>query len=296
MSDGAHVTVEALDEIGSALTQFAADTSLATTDAARAAERALHDIKDELKARELFLLGATRRLAECEMSDRESCAFEAGVVKTADERVEAAKEAQVTAMAAVAGFAGPRKRFEVSVSNGSRGGIRHLAILRADIEQYARGGFGPSGAVGGIGGGAAAGGSAPGGGSAGGTGPSVPAGFPEGFALMPLSMIDGAESDPGDWKSDVNPADLRWGLNAVDEVVMPAMAGGKGPDYFRDRDTAKGVYGSRSLSDTYSGFFGTSEAIKLQPAAGGRYTIENGRHRVWLAREMGFDAIPVRLR
>ena len=63
---------------------------------------------------------------------------------------------------------------------------------------------------------------------------------------------------------------------------------------FRFRASNTWVRGTHSRS-TYSGFFGDS-AIKLSPRGDGRFGVENGFHRIWVARELGIQALPVRLR
>jgi hypothetical protein len=52
--------------------------------------------------------------------------------------------------------------------------------------------------------------------------------------------------------------------------------------------------GTRSYSDTYSGFFGDDNAIRLA-SSGGRYNIENGYHRIWVARQMEMTHVPARV-
>ncbi|MFZ4748730.1 MAG: hypothetical protein ACOYLK_17910 [Sphingomonas sp.] len=122
-----------------------------------------------------------------------------------------------------------------------------------------------------------------------------PAGFPEGFAMVPLSLVDESDSQvggPEDFKKGYSPADLEWAHEAFVGVIMPGVANGLTIDDFRDRDQREGRMGTRSYADTYSGFFSTDHAITL---SGPGCTVVNGYHRIWVARQMGLRHIPARL-
>ena len=115
---------------------------------------------------------------------------------------------------------------------------------------------------------------------------------------MPLDLINTSDSSvigAGNFTKGYSPEDLAWAHTALHEQVLPAMRAGKGVDYFRTKDAEASRYGSRSLSDTYSGFFGDS-AIKLEPGgADGKHKVSNGYHRVWVAQQMGLSHVVVRL-
>ncbi len=122
-----------------------------------------------------------------------------------------------------------------------------------------------------------------------------PPGIPDGYSLVPLALIDDSDSrvgGPEDFKMDCSPEDLEWGFTALQQVVLPALARGKSLDYFRDRDTRDGLMGNRSYSDTYTGFFGASEAPRFTRQVNGTFRIANGFHRVWVARRLGLDSVP----
>jgi hypothetical protein len=119
------------------------------------------------------------------------------------------------------------------------------------------------------------------------------AGAPREFAELPLDIIDdeGGVTGPESFQKGYSPDDLAWAFQALHEVVAPAMAEGMGADYFADRDRVEGRMGCRSYADTYSGFFG-GDAIRVSQRPDGRWEVENGRHRIWVARRMGLDAVP----
>ncbi|MFI7000825.1 hypothetical protein [Nocardia sp. NPDC050175] len=126
----------------------------------------------------------------------------------------------------------------------------------------------------------------------------TPAGFPAGFAMVPLASIDtsrGNVTGPESFKSDVSPADLEWGLEAFNSVIVNALRLGKGIDYLRDRDANEERYGAHSYADTYTWFFGENEALQVGRRADGTFEVHNGYHRIWVARRMGLTDIPARV-
>ena len=112
--------------------------------------------------------------------------------------------------------------------------------------------------------------------------------------MVPLASIDASDSGvtgPESFGKGYSPDDLAWAFDALHEVVLPAVGHGLGAEYFQSRDQAEGLVGTRSYSDTYSGFFGDS-AIKLESRGDGTYGVANGYHRVWVAQRLGLDSVP----
>lgn len=120
-----------------------------------------------------------------------------------------------------------------------------------------------------------------------------PSGLPEGFAMVPVSDIEDVEDV--EFKMDTSPDDLAWGMRALNDVIMPGISRGMTRDDFQQQDSDLGQRGSRSYTDTYTGFFGENECMTLAPGADGKWHPENGRHRVLVARRYGFTALPCRL-
>lgn len=126
-------------------------------------------------------------------------------------------------------------------------------------------------------------------------GVSVPAHFPEGFALIPLGLIANSNpvTGPDDFDAGQNLADLRWSSEALLDVVLPALSKVAGVQaYLAERDSREGWSGARSYSTTYSGFFTPSSAIKLRPLDDGTFDLINGRHRLWLMTRAGAEHVP----
>ena len=118
--------------------------------------------------------------------------------------------------------------------------------------------------------------------------------MPAGFVMVPVADIDSCDRQigRGEFGKGYSPEDLTWAFTALDEVVLPAMAAGHGQDYFAERDRAEGRTGTRSYSDTYSGFFSKDHAIKFERRAEGKIGLGNGYHRVWVARQLGIREVP----
>jgi hypothetical protein len=130
-------------------------------------------------------------------------------------------------------------------------------------------------------------------------GVSVPDSYPRGFASVPISAI--IDSNPvvseADFDAGQSVSNLRWAVDALFEVVMPAMAAVSEPQqYLRDRDISENLSGSRSYCATYEGFFGDSTPIKLSPGPNETFEMNNGSHRLWLAKASGATHIPARIR
>ncbi|MCV7278333.1 hypothetical protein H7J88_01570 [Mycolicibacterium flavescens] len=131
-------------------------------------------------------------------------------------------------------------------------------------------------------------------------GVEVPSWIPAGYALIPLSAIadDGGITSTAAFADNPNKhpvADLRWAVNALDDVVIPAMERKDDPlDYLERRDAAEGRSGARSYAQTYRGFFG-DDAVALSPLPDGTFDVTNGYHRIFLRREAHFDYVPARI-
>jgi hypothetical protein len=122
-------------------------------------------------------------------------------------------------------------------------------------------------------------------------------GLPPGFAMVPVELIDQAEnpiSGPEDFGKGYSIEDLEHAFTLLEGQVLPSLADGVDPSAFSAADQAGGAYGTRSLADTYAGFFG-GDAIRLELRPDGRYGITNGRHRIFVASRYGRSFVPARL-
>lgn len=88
--------------------------------------------------------------------------------------------------------------------------------------------------------------------------------------------------------------DMKQGLLRFQEM-LPVITEGKGAssDYWAKIDAEKGIDHANGYQRVYDAFFG-NDAIKVT-FDGKSYDIINGRHRIWLAKQMGIDSLPMNI-
>ncbi len=85
------------------------------------------------------------------------------------------------------------------------------------------------------------------------------------------------------------------------EQMRPYIEQGATVDDFNEWDKHNhiGAYSEeghiRGYVDTYHAYYGNDDAMVLSQEADGTYSIDNGRHRIFLARELGLKQIPARV-
>ena len=286
MTGLAHGDVEAVGEVQTAVLRFARDAEEVRSTARRAAAEALGRIAGELGERRRARDQARRALQECQAQENADCSAAIAALHRAEERVHVAERAQREGQQAVDAFTPREQGFGRAVDALARDVVVVTRAQADALQGYLAGG--------GSGGGGSFTGAASSASSAGGSASTLP----NGVQMIPLDLIDNGYGDPvtgpGDFGKGYTPEDLEWAFEALHEVVLPAVQAGKGADYFSERDRKAGLVGSRSYHDTYTGFFQGDDAITLNTAVGGRYTVGNGRHRIWVARKMGLTSIPAR--
>lgn len=99
--------------------------------------------------------------------------------------------------------------------------------------------------------------------------------------------IHGAE----DFKK-VSMEDMREGLNRL-ERMRPLIDSGADADYWREFDSQQNLNYEHGYQRVYESFYG-NDAIRLNKD-GDQWDIVNGRHRIFLAREMGLSTLPARV-
>ncbi|VVJ18946.1 Uncharacterised protein [Amycolatopsis camponoti] len=117
---------------------------------------------------------------------------------------------------------------------------------------------------------------------------------PGGHVLVPLDLIDDSDSSvrsAADFQK-VSMRVMRDGLLRLQTEIIPAVRGGEGLEAMRERDVRTGLGGApASYVRVYEAFFGDT-SVKLSRSADGRYTVRNGYHRIWLAKQAGLDVLP----
>ena len=95
--------------------------------------------------------------------------------------------------------------------------------------------------------------------------------------------------------SKVSESDMRAGLQRLQEM-RPVIERGDGSnsDYWADQDRQRGLGYTDGYQHIFDAFYG-QDAIYVEKD-GDHYDIINGRHRIWLAKQMGIDNLPMRVR
>lgn len=94
--------------------------------------------------------------------------------------------------------------------------------------------------------------------------------------------------------SKVSESEMRAGLQRFQEM-RPTIENGAGnnSDYWADQDRQRGLEYANGYQRIYDAFYGR-DAIQVEKN-GDNYDIINGRHRIWLAKQMGIDNLPMRV-
>jgi hypothetical protein len=297
---GAHVDTTTVRQLAVALRRYV-DSAGAMLNQVRWVQGAIADeLAEAIAQRRAAQRRAEDDLRSCQADPEASCSVEAQTLRRAEQKLTYALQARQIFSEGSARHAMARIRYDRAVIAINSDSQAALSVIGQDLETYL-GGSGrlSSGATGSTGSAGSVGSNDSGGPANGtiGTGFTTPAGFPPGIAMVPLSMIDQSDSQvngPADFGKGYSPADLAWAFEDLRTTIMPAIARGKGLDYFRDRDVGENRHGTRRHSDTYQGFLG-SDAPRVSRQPGGTFCVENGNHRIWVARQLGLDAVPARV-
>jgi hypothetical protein len=91
-------------------------------------------------------------------------------------------------------------------------------------------------------------------------------------------------------------AEMERGFAILQRDILPAIKQcGADSDYFYELDRQSGQSPNRGLQSVYDAFFG-GEPITLDSGLDGAgYNVTSGRHRIKVARELGWPAVPAKL-
>jgi hypothetical protein len=131
------------------------------------------------------------------------------------------------------------------------------------------------------------------------SGPAIPpppsAWNDEGIKFVNVADLPEPEGISGSADFRKVPADeMRAGLAKLAEM-RPQIENGTGAtiDYWADRDRQLGLDYHGGYQRIYEAFFG-ADCIKVNQDAD-RYDVDNGRHRIWLAKRLGVEQLPMRV-
>lgn len=117
----------------------------------------------------------------------------------------------------------------------------------------------------------------------------------QGVRDVPVADLPNPEGihNAGDFVK-VSEDDMRAGLQRLQEMRPTIESGvGASSDYWADVDKQQGMDYAHGYRRIYDAFYG-QDAIRLCKD-GDRYSIDNGRHRIWLAKQMGIASLPARV-
>lgn len=288
MADVADTRISTMLDLSRALRASDAAVSAVQDQATKAMSRVSQEVATALSDARSQLAQAEARLHECQARREADCSGPRRAAEQARERLQRCQQAVRLVEQANARYVSSQARYSREMLAASREGQALLAAAASDLGVYL-------GTINGVAGGSAA--------------TSVPVdalriasvpGAPAGYASVPLGLIDTATNSTvtgsESFGKGYSPDDLAWAYQTLREQVLPAMSAGHGLDYFQARDQAEGRMGARSYTDTFLGFFGDDNAIRLERQADGTFRVGNGFHRLWVAQQLGLDAIPAKVR
>lgn len=130
----------------------------------------------------------------------------------------------------------------------------------------------------------------------------VDCGVSEALAGRGLTVVQVANADLAEnpivgafGRGDTGRADYRWLVQTWDEVVGPGVGRGMTRDDFVQRDAERGAPPLRRTSDVFDLFLGDANRIRLTRRADGSLEVNNGRHRLAVARELGVASLPAQV-
>ena len=89
-----------------------------------------------------------------------------------------------------------------------------------------------------------------------------------------------------------SPEVLQSGIEKLQEMKPAIDSGvGRNSDYWGDYDAAHGLSVPDGYQIVYDSYYG-NDHIRVEKD-GDRYNIINGRHRIWLAKQMGAESLPM---
>lgn len=253
-----------------------------------AVNRTLLTIDAAVKSRQARVQQCQAALEACRNSERDDCSGEAAALAEAQRRLAAALNARKLASQAATDYESQARASLKRLDSVQAEGQRYLTFKLDKVAAVNAGGSGGRRTVNALH--SLAVGSA----EAGGLGVHSLPGLPAGFMMVPVDLIDQTENainGPQDFGKGYSIEDLDYAFDLLASQVLPGLANGSSPSYFAEADQANGSYGTRSLSDTYSGFFG-GDAIRLELRPDGTYRITNGRHRIFVASHFRRQYVP----
>lgn len=121
-----------------------------------------------------------------------------------------------------------------------------------------------------------------------------------GLVNVPVSELPDPEGIEGfsDFQK-LSMEEMELGLSRLEEMQAVIDSGvGNNSAYWADVDCQKGLSSENGYQSVYEAFYSEQGKIKniRVNKVDGNYEIENGNHRIWLAKQMGLKTLPVRMK
>lgn len=122
--------------------------------------------------------------------------------------------------------------------------------------------------------------------------------LPDGWEWVPLSAISrSADLGPDEGFPKTSRAQMIEGFERLRRDILPVLDTDwvAASDRFRALDASRGIHDTSGLHGAFEAFFSTDSHIRLErQGASDGHGATNGRHRIAVARELGWPAVPVR--
>jgi hypothetical protein len=127
--------------------------------------------------------------------------------------------------------------------------------------------------------------------------------LPDGFVWVPLAEINETRlaeiTSEADYKKGVSYATMLNGLRRLATEILPRLRqdpNALGLDSFRSLDKEAGESFENGLERIYEAFFCKDYIYLERPRGEEKFGITNGRHRIRVAQDLGWEAIPARIK
>lgn len=121
--------------------------------------------------------------------------------------------------------------------------------------------------------------------------------LPPGFYWVPLAEIDQSDLPGEDEFQKVSAEEMKKGFQTLREEILPALQKGADKDYFRAQDEKQRKSSPAGALRVYEAFFGKMDPVHLSRFTDEKfYSVDNGRHRIRVAQELGWPAVPAEVK
>lgn len=124
--------------------------------------------------------------------------------------------------------------------------------------------------------------------------------LPDGFRWVSVEEVDKSrlvDVQQDDAYKKASYAEMRRGFDALRDEILPLMNDSETPvdtSTFASRDAASGTPHEQGLQRVYEAFFGEASIYLSRGPNAGLFSINNGRHRIKVAMDAGWAAVPAR--